>query len=92
MKSPVDGVDSAFGCHCESAPGGATESRKEPSEEVHGGDSHSHTEQHTGHDAFRAALTKSEGEARDYNRDERKTAGDGRRKRGHQNVDGVLPG
>ena len=71
MKGPVDGIDSALGCHVGSAPRGPTESRKEPSEEVHGGDRHSDTEEHAGHDAFRAALTKGEGEARDHNGDER---------------------
>src|SRR6266481_5778041 len=65
--------------------------RKEPREEIHGGDRHADTEENARQHSLRAAFPEGEGQPCDHNGDERKTASDGRCERLHQNVDCVLP-
>src|SRR6266849_2202799 len=67
-------------------------SRKEPSHEVDGGDSHAHAEENAGEDAFRAAFAEGEGESGDDNRDEGQPARDGAGECLLENANGVFPG
>jgi hypothetical protein len=71
---------------------GAEESGKEPSEEVDRCDGHADAKQDASHDFLRAAFTEGEGQPSDHNGDEREATSNGGCERGHQNIDGVLPG
>jgi len=65
--------------------------REEPSEEIHGGNSHADAEKHASKNALGPALPESERQPRHDDRHERKTAGDGTREGLLQDIDGVFP-
>src|SRR5260370_12247700 len=67
-------------------------SRKKPSHEVDGGDSHADAEQHSDEYSLRPAFAQREGQARNHDCDERKAACDSAGERLHQDVYCVLPG
>src|SRR5580704_18743514 len=64
---------------------------KEPSEEIHGRDSHADTEEDAGEHTFRAAFTKGKGQARNNNGNEGESASNGAGEGLLQYTHGVFP-
>src|SRR5712664_2051188 len=73
-------------------PGAGRASRKEPSQEIDGGDGHADAKEHSSENAFRTTFTERESQAGDDNCDKRQPARNRARKGLLENAHGVLPG